>query len=537
MNRPSTSFHALRLTTRAALAAALMLPLLASSAEALVIEGVGNAALDQPQINILVRVTPNAPPLDGQGVGDLGLGDLGDLGLGDLGLGGGDVTYTIPGFLDTGASNLLIASSLAAPAEFDIQKESGWVFVDVGVSGSESFDISKPHTFQAAPYAPSADLDNPATFNQTYNQIYAPMRAAIKQAPTASPGVDPLEQIMAMFGEVNVFGMPLMLGKTVVMDARSSNQYISTFDYENLDTTNIKTYIYDHGQAPFNNAAQHTNPGVPTTQFHVQMSYGDFEAFTELQGPSEAVKPTMAHNPFIGRNPLAPAGDPSDAVPGVTIQFGEAQAATGSFLFDTGASVTMISTDMASTQGVRYRDGFGPGANPILEMLDGTAIASQFRLAIGGVGDGGTQTFSGFFLDSLLLPTIEGASNPDDNILYRRWDPNDPTTGVPVLVADIKVVNRMGNDDPSDDRIVTLDGVFGMNLLFGTARLDDPIDLFAIFDTALPGAFDWVVFDEPTGILGLQPTTQSIPEPASLFTLICIGGLLLTPRAKTRLAV
>ncbi len=526
MNRIAPVYCDFRHPGRLLAACAMIVGLTSVTSQALIIEGVGNAALDQPQINVLVRTSAEATPLDGEGMdfGDI-LGDL----LGDLGL-GGTVTYTIPGFLDTGASGILIASSIAAPAEFDIQRETGWVFVDVGVGGSENFDISKPHIFQAAPFAPSADLDNPATFNQTYNQIYAPMRAAIKQSPTASPGIDPLEDLLASLGEVNVFGMPLMLGKTVVMDARSSNEYLQTLDPFSLDTTQIKTYIYDHGQAPFNLAAQHTNPGVPATQFHVQMSYGDFEAFTELQGPVEAEKPTMAHSPFIGRNPLAPAGDPSDAVPGVTIRFGDAAPATGSFLFDTGASVTMISSHLALTQGVRYRDGFGPGANPVLEMTDGTAIdaSAQFELAIGGVGDGGTVTFAGFYLDSLLVRTLQGdVNNPDDpnHVLYRRWDANDPTTGVPVLVADIKVVNRMGNDDPDDDVIVTLDGIFGMNLLFGSAVVTEPIDLFSILGTAAPGAFDWVVFDEPTGILGLQPSATFIPEPASLILLGLLGAM------------
>ena len=45
-----------------------------------------------------------------------------------------------------------------------------------------------------------------------------------------------------------------------------------------------------------------------------------------------------------------------------------------------------------------------------------------------------------------------------------------------------------------------------------------------------PGAYDWITFDQPNGILGLQLTGAAVPEPASLALIGGVAGLLLRRR-------
>ena len=44
--------------------------------------------------------------------------------------------------------------------------------------------------------------------------------------------------------------------------------------------------------------------GIPATNFHVRLSYGDFSRFTTVT-PAGAAGPALAANPFVGPNPLA----------------------------------------------------------------------------------------------------------------------------------------------------------------------------------------------------------------------------------------
>ena len=76
-----------------------------------------------------------------------------------------------------------------------------------------------------------------------------------------------------------------------------------------------------------------------------------------IQGPTLAHNPMHRSEPGVARSiPSVPAG----YAPGITVAFG-GQAATGSFLFDTGAQLSTISTAMASACASRYRPGYEPG--------------------------------------------------------------------------------------------------------------------------------------------------------------------------------
>ena len=416
------------------------------------IPGVQPASLDQPRVNALLRRTPTGGPLTG------------------IDIIFGDEIFNIQAFYDTGASGMILSDVTADFLGVTRAQFSGAdvVFEDVGVGGSSTFNVSEPLYIDLAPFHPSADINNPATESTVYDQRFGPLRVQIGGT------------VIPLLGGLDIFGMPAMQGKMVVMDPKPLDDFV-LLGIPDL----MRTWIYDPG-TPFNPGDLAANPGIPPTNRHVQLSYADFDRFTQTTPPG-AEGPALRHNPFIGANPVAALdpGVPPDNTPGVTITLGANQA-TGSFLFDTGAAGSFVSTDFAAVINVRYQPGTLGTADPLLELFDpadpsaaGTLLPNQFQLTISGIG--GSVKAAGFFLDSLSVPTIEG-----DPLKY---------IGAPVLVFDISV------QDPITLDTLTLDGVFGMNFLVASIFfIEDPLT----FGPSSTGAFDWLVFDEPNGLLGLQ---------------------------------
>jgi hypothetical protein len=463
------------------------------------ISGVLPAALDQPRINFILRPVSSSDPYIYDDVE-------------------GGKGFNVDAYLDTGASGILISGDAAAAVEhggtvgLPFKTFNGrpvW-FEDVGVSGSEFFEVSAGFNVSVAAYHPLTDervaagkaaYDENGSFAGVdlsfYNNTTNNVRAYV------SPVGDPLDP--KPLDGVNVVGMPVMQGKVTVMDARPVNA---------LKFDTMRTYIYAPG-TPAKPATADTDPGIPETTRTVKLSYGVFDDFTKtgtfddqgnfvpLSGANLAAnKPTLVRNPFIGPNPLAPAGD---TTPPVKLSFTSnvngvetTRTASGSFLLDTGAAASIISSNLAEQLGVRYKDGTRGTDNPVLEMFDparpqdpGTPVENQYELSFGGVG--GTTKVAGFFLSSLLVRTMEGnVANDLDPKHFRFLD-------APVMVSDI-------NLSPT----LALDGIFGMNFLVGTAfieyiELGEGLELPWPVLLA-PGAFDFAVFDEPNGLLKLRPT-------------------------------
>lgn len=423
------------------------------------IVGVQNAALDQPRIYALFRRTPDGPPLTGTDPFF------------------GDEFFGIEAFFDTGASGLILSESTADL--LGIQRAPGVVFEDVGIGGSAEFNVSEPLFIDLAPFTPSADVTDPDTAASVYTQRFGPLRTQI--GPLGAPP--------SPFGGVDVLGVPTMQGKVVVMDPAPLDTLSAT----------MNTYVYDPG-TPFKPATLDSDPGIPHTNRTVALSSSSFEDFTRLT-PAAAEPPALLPNPFIGPDPLQPAGGDT---PGITISLGERQT-TGSFLLDTGAFASVISEALAADLHVRYREG---ELVPTLESFDpanpqapGTELENQFLLTLGGIG--GQQQAAGFFLDEMLVRTQQGNALDDDDPAHLRY------LGAPVLVSDISVAHA------DTGEIVTLDGLFGMNFLVASVFFSEPLTFGEI--NASP--FRWVVFDHTNGVLGVSV----IPEPQTV--LLVVAGL------------
>jgi hypothetical protein len=472
MNRRPTSIRAPQ-AFRAALAsfAILILTSLAATTWAVEIQGVQPIAFDQPQIEMMLQPAAGGNPyLDDEGFGIK--------------------LFNITAFLDTGSSGIVIDPRTADP--LGVPRTPGVTFEDVAIGGGTKFAVSQPVNVRVAGDG-NTDVGNLATFSTVYNQAYNSLRLQI--GPTnLSP--DPFSEAL------DIAGMPVMMGKTVVMDPKPLNSLVEP----------MKTYIYNPG-TPFNPAHADSNPGIPTTSHHVALSYGNFDRFTTTT-PDGASPPAQNHNPFIGPNPVRAfeVNPPVDNTPPVTIGYGGQQTA-GSFLLDSGAVASFNSTKLAGDLHVRYVDGtFGTPQprlevfNPLAPGVPGVEIVNQFLLPVQGIG--GTVTVAGFFLDSLLLHTQEGGAN--------SADPNQiKYAGAPVFVNDVELTDALTHTT------LTLDGIFGMNFLVASAFLEPDLN---IGETAA-GPYSWVTFDEPNGLLGLDLGIV-VPEPGSI-VLAGVGAIAL----------
>ncbi len=388
------------------------------------IAGVQPAALDQPRVNMQLRREPNGKPL----ATDTGEGEV----------------MNIQAFLDTGASGVLLSGSTAIalgvkPITTPVEGKAQTVkFHDVGVGGGDAFGVSEPLYIFVAPYSstgePGAAADYPLKVGPVRTQI--------------STGGGLLEMLT---GGLDVLGMPAIKGHIIIMDPKPVDSFADT----------MRCGLFAPGKK-----------NIPKTDRHVTLTYVDFQPYTRLEPPG-APGPTLAPNPMIGPNPITHAGGGKPVV--ATYQGREV---SGTWLLDTGAAASMISTQQAARLGVTYVPGTEGTASP---KLQGVPADRQFTLDVGGVG--GTRKAAGFFLDTLVIPTREG-----DPLVYKP---------APVLVNDITAKNS------KTGRTITIDGVFGMNFMVASANVTQA-GLMPDIKNLTAGPFEWIVIDEPKGVLGFK---------------------------------
>jgi hypothetical protein len=386
-------------------------------------------------------------------------------------------------FLDTGASGIVLDPFYAGELGFNLTpyqyNGTGVVFSDVAVGGSVDYQVSEPLELRLAAYQPYELVNDVGIFTTVYNQRSGPAR--LQLGPIGSTG------------EINVIGMPAMVGKVLVVDPKPMDGVLlglsAAFDQ-------LHSYVY-HPGTPYFADTSYTDPGIPATDRHIRLTMVDVSRFTATS-PAGAEAPALARNPFIGPNPLnaIDGSVPAGSTPGITITRGELNA-TGSFLFDTGAAFSFISEAMAAQLQVRYRAGTFGTAAPVLESFDpanpgleGTALTQTIQYDVSGIG--GAVTVAGFYLDALLVRTTEGdPANPDDPAHLRY-------THTPVIVYDVAVKDPTNNDE------LVLDGVFGMNMLVASALVEFIIPGFPVIADVRLAPFDWLVFDEPNALLGVN---------------------------------
>jgi len=375
------------------------------------IEGVQVAALDQPRVYMEVYRTINGQPLKTKG---------------------DEATSAIEAFLDTGASGMVLSSDTAGKLgvkEAKTPDGKSISFEDTGVAGSEKFGVTEPLFAALAPYP---NGEQPGAFAKPAGPLRMQIRPEAGILAMIAPGMD-------------IAGMPVMAGKVVVIDPSP----LAKFD-------KLKTIVLSAGDR-----------NIPKTSRHVPLTYDSFAAYTRTT-PREATGPNLGANPMIGPDPFKP--DP--AKKGVVITY-KGKSVSGTFLLDTGAVTSIISTKLARELGVKLDDNDKPVGIP---------KDQQFSLAVGGLG--GAKQSSGIFFDRLELPTREGRP-----IVYEK---------APLLITDVSVADAKGNT-------FTLDGVFGMNYLVASAEITG--GLLPDVGKMVDGPYKLIVIDNQRGELGLEPRT------------------------------
>ena len=390
------------------------------------------AALDIPRILFLMKRDPNGPALDPIGglddpwdIDDIfdfdDIFDLGDLDIDDLlgddfdsGISGLQINWA---FLDTGVSSILLSKETAT--YFDIEIDPNGQYVDPGVAGEEYFDISEPL------YIGVADYDDPDPEDQSHYQLNGPYRVMIRQHNAEGLLAEPYD----------LLGMPVMFGKTVVFNTRAQS---------NLE------YFIARIKEP-------NDPSIPQIDFEVPLR---FEKYVMPNDPRQIPPlPVLAYNPVIDN---------------IIIE-DETYTSSGTYLFDTGGSISLISEAQAIKLGL-----IDPNGDPIREP--------DYSVPVGGIGEGDVVEIPGYRIDRLIVPTLNGY-----NLVYHN---------ARVGVQDISVLDEVTGEP------ITLDGIFGSNFIVATMEV-------ATWDVA-DTPFDNVILDTQRATLGfdvndLYPLPPSIP--------------------------
>ncbi len=236
------------------------------------IDGTYEAAIELPRIWFLLKRAPDGPALE--------IGILGEF-------------WEQYAFLDTGASGMLLSRETAVEyMELNLEPEA--VYADVGVGGSEYFDISEEL------YVGILDFNSPLSSNPDAYSVTGPYRFQVKKE---------FVEEFSLGSPIDILGVPIMAGKTVVLDSGNTNNV----GYFNAD---IKDF---------------NDPCIPPVDFELPLV---FEKFVFPEDPINIPPyPALAYNPLI---------------PNVTIDH-NGVSSTGDYLLDTGAMLSMISVE----QGVR----------------------------------------------------------------------------------------------------------------------------------------------------------------------------------------
>ncbi len=326
--------------------------------------------------------------------------------------------------LDTGANSIMVVSDAAADLIANGYRTEG-TYTELGVAGEHTFGVSAPYQIN---FRGSDNLTH--TLPQTANQN------RILSDPAADLGGLP-----ASFGGIpGIVGMPVMVGRVTTLDMSAWDDVADLLELQPMGVTFADA-------VPASSGHRYTVPVDTRVRFD----------------PGEGLPPVWAPVPFL-----------------TVVAQNNGVRRSGGFLLDTGAQMTVMSSDLAFALGL---DTNGNGS-----LLD-EAIRTE---TVGGVG--GMIDAPVLLIDQLRIPTLEGPE--------LVWlDPSPEPYGLEVLVLDIA---------PG------IEGVLGVDLL--TSGLNFEIDLETL-EIAVSGApyferihMDFRTLESGTGTLyfDLHPTYDQV---------------------------
>jgi len=310
-------------------------------------------------------------------------------------------------FLDTGASGILLSKETTDLLEISL--EPGAEYADVGIGGIEFFDVSEPL------YIGTNDFNDIDPCDPNRYPLSGPWRFQIKQV-YAGPWPDE---------PIDLLGMPVMAGKVVVFYPGATN---------NLE------YFWVDIKEP-------NSPEIPAVDFNVPIR---FEKYISPTDPNNTPPlPVLSYNPVIDN---------------VQIEY-DSNTATGTWLLDTGGTISLMSGPKAAELGLTE-----PNGTPVK--------TPDFLVTITGVG-GEDANIPGYQIDNLILPTLNGYKLIYNNARIGVWN--------------------IGVFDEDSGEVIIIDGIFGSNFLCASAKMVGGWPA-ALAETP----FERMVFDTTEGLLGFD---------------------------------
>ncbi len=333
--------------------------------------------------------------------------------------------------LDTGANSIMVVSDAADDLISHGYRTEG-TYTELGVAGEHTFGVSAPYQLN---FRGSDNVTHTLPQTSTENRILS------------DPDVD-LGGLPAAFGGIpGIVGMPVMVGRVTTLDMSAWDDVLDLLELQPMGVVFGDT-------VPASNGHRYSVPVDTRVRFE----------------PGEGLPPVWAPVPFL-----------------TVVAQNNGIRRSGGFLLDTGAQMTVISSDLAFALGL---DANGNGS-----LMD-EAIRTE---TVGGVG--GMIDAPVLLVDQMRIPTLEGPE--------LTWlDPSPEPYGIEVLVLDIA---------PG------IDGVLGVDLL--TSGLNFEIDLETL-EITVSGApyferihMDFRTLESGTGMLyfDLHPMYDQItPDPVGV---------------------
>lgn len=324
-------------------------------------------------------------------------------------------------FLDTGASGYVLSKTTAE--RFALQREPGAIYHEVGLHGEIRMDVSEPYALALADSSGQLQ-DEPDAFQLVEREA----RLLLKREAPQNPVIE-----VAM-GPIDIVGMPAirqfvveldpapMTGAAAALEALEGAS--QAHELESDDPLDALDALIDEGGLLEGIGQIGTGPAVTLHDANHQPP--DVDLVIDMR----SVDLARRNNPRDA-GPL-PALAAHPMIVDVETEHGQGSFTTD-WLLDTGAPISIISTEHAAALGLYDAQG-QPTRSP------------DFTMPLGGVG-GQINPMPGYRIDELRVPAADGRL-----IVYED---------VSVLVTDISIELDSGET-------FTLGGLFGTNLLLPT---------------------------------------------------------------------
>jgi hypothetical protein len=370
--------------------------------------------------------------------------------------GDGQDGYVYASVVDTGSSGSVICATEAQARSLPNTGES---YYDVGIGGTESFRVSGSTTLKLAAVDSGAVtgslLQGFQEHVEKFNAAFGDYKFQVRKTdPQLDVGFGVMATIM-----INTIGTPVL--NRYAMHVRNTDP-VFPYVMDDVGVTPVNyvpTDLIDKSSLPANLKASSSElvlvpkVGGTNSTLHVPLVYKDFIDY----GLNPQPAPTVSTNPTI---------------PQVKLTLG-AGSVTSDWLFDSGAAVTMMGRDLATSLGVNFSQ----------------PVSSTMVLGVGG-----TTTIDGYQVDQLILSLADHST---------------------LTFHDVVVFVPNEGDMPAN-----LPGIFGMNLLNDAFSSMD--DTGREINPKSSDFSDWYV---------VPPA--AVPEPATL-VLLTIGASIFFVRRRLR---